>query len=159
MTIAKRLIILLAVPLVALLGLGLFTRLQLSMVEDKSQFVAKIQIPSLATLGNLSRNFQELRVNVRNCLLATDQQEQGKARAAFEATEAELTRLLREYNDACISDEKDRRLLSDFQGAYRDWLVGARQAAKLAAEGRRDPCGFNAPPRSVPRPATASLPG
>ncbi len=137
MTIAKRLIILLAVPLVALLGLGVFTRLQLSKVEDRSQFVAKIQIPSLAILGNLSRNFQELRVNVRNCLLAADQQEQGKARAAFDATEVAVTGLLREYGDVWIADEMDRRLLNDFQSTYHDWLVGARQAAKLATEGRR----------------------
>jgi two-component system, sensor histidine kinase and response regulator len=138
MTIAKRLIVLLAVPLAALLGIGVFTRLQLSKIEDRSQFVAKTQIPSVATLGNLSRNFQELRVNIRNCLLATDQQEQGKARSAFDATEAEVTRLLREYGGQWISDDKDRRLLNDFEGTYREWLVGARQAARLAAEGHRD---------------------
>jgi PAS domain S-box-containing protein len=138
MTIAKRLIFLLAVPLVALLGLGVFTRLQLSKVEDRSQFVARTQIPSLAALGNVSRNFEELRVNVRNCLLAADQEGQRKARSAFDANEAEVTRLLREYGDQWIADEKDRRLLNDFQSTYRDWLVGAKQAAKLAADGRRD---------------------
>jgi len=141
MTIAKRLIILLAVPLVALLGLGVFTRLQLSKVEDRSQFVVRTQIPSLAALGNISRNFEELRVNVRNCLLAADQEGQRKARSAFDATEAEVTRLLREYGDQWTSDEKDRRLLNDFQITYRDWLIGAKQAAKLAIEGRRKEAG------------------
>src|ERR1035438_8932984 len=138
MTIAKRLIILLAVPLVALLGLGVFTRLQLSKVEDRSQFVARTQIPSLAALGNVSRHFEELRVDIRNCLLSTDQEGQRKARSAFDATEAEVTRLLREYGDQWISDEKDRRLLNDFQVSYHDWLDRARQVAKLAADGRRE---------------------
>jgi two-component system sensor histidine kinase/response regulator len=138
MTIAKRLIFLLAVPLVALLGLGVFTRLQLSKVEDRSQFVARTQIPSLAALGNVSRNFEELRVNVRNCLLAADQEGQRKARSAFDANEAEVTRLLREYGDQWIADEKDRRLLNDFQVSYHDWLDRARQVAKLAADGRRE---------------------
>ena len=72
MTIAKRLIILLAVPLVALLGLGVFTRLQLAEIEARSRFVAESRIVALATLGNLSRSFSELRVNVRSHLLATD---------------------------------------------------------------------------------------
>jgi two-component system sensor histidine kinase/response regulator len=138
MTIAKRLIILLAVPLLALLGLGVFTRFQLSKIEQQSRFVAETQISSLALLGDLSRKFEELRVNVRNCLLTTNQADQAKARSAFGATEAEVTRLLRQYGDEWVSDEKDRRLLNDFQSLYRDWLVGASQAAKLAAEGRRD---------------------
>src|SRR5512140_1161760 len=109
MTIAKRLIILLAVPLVALLGLGVFTRLQLSKVETRSRFVAETQIGSLAALGNISRSFSELRVNVRSYLLATNQSEQAKARSAFDAGEAEVQRLLRQYADSLISDEQDRR--------------------------------------------------
>ena len=55
MTIAKRLIVLLAVPLLALLGLGLFTRLQLANIEERSRFVAESQVESLALLGNLAR--------------------------------------------------------------------------------------------------------
>ena len=66
MTIAKRLIILLAVPLVALLGLGVFTRIQLARIEARSRFVAESRIVALATVGNLSRGFSELRVNVRS---------------------------------------------------------------------------------------------
>src|SRR5258705_13195305 len=72
MTIAKRLIILLAVPLVALLGLGVFVRMQLSDVEDKSRFVAESRISALATIGNLTRSFAELRMDVRGYLLATN---------------------------------------------------------------------------------------
>ena len=79
MTIAKRLSILLGVPLVALVGLGLFTRFQLSKIEAQSRFVAEMQIPSLAMLGDLSRDFVDLRVQVRNFLLATNQGGQADA--------------------------------------------------------------------------------
>lgn len=41
MSIAKRLIILLAVPLLAIVGLGVFTRVELSSVEKRSRFVAE----------------------------------------------------------------------------------------------------------------------
>ena len=41
MTIAKRLIILVAVPLLALATLGVFVRLQLSDIEQRSRFVAE----------------------------------------------------------------------------------------------------------------------
>ena len=41
MTIARRLLILLAVPVLALLGLGWFTHVQLAGIEARSRFVSK----------------------------------------------------------------------------------------------------------------------
>ena len=61
MTIGKRLVLLLTVPLLALAALGIFTRLQLTTTETRSRFVADIQVPSLAALGNISRIFAEMR--------------------------------------------------------------------------------------------------
>ena len=138
MTIAKRLMILLAVPLVALLGIGIFSRFLLSKVETRSRFMAEIQVPSLGVLGNLSRNFTELRVEVRTFLLATNEVEQAKCRSAFDASELEVTRMLQRYADQLISDDQDRRFLEEYRSAAGEWVAGARQVMKLAAEGRRD---------------------
>ena len=138
MTIAKRLVILLAVPLVALVSLGVFTRLQLSKIEERSRFVAENQIPSLAVLGDLSRSFAELRVAVRSHLLATNQAEQTMTESTFAAGEAEVTRLLRDYADRLIADERDRRLLNEYQDSCREWVAGAKHAMALSTEGRRD---------------------
>jgi hypothetical protein len=54
MSIAKRLVVLLALPLLALAGLGVFSRLQLTTIETRSRFVAALQVPSLAALGHIS---------------------------------------------------------------------------------------------------------
>ena len=51
MTIAKRLTLLLTVPLVVLLGFGLFVMYQLRAIEQKSRFVAEQQIRSLKVHG------------------------------------------------------------------------------------------------------------
>ena len=48
MTIARRLLILVAVPLLVLGGLGLFVHRQLESIEARSRFVAENQIGSLA---------------------------------------------------------------------------------------------------------------
>ena len=136
MTIAKRLIILLAVPLLALVGLGVFTRLQLAEIEARSRFVAESRIVALATLGNLSRSFAELRVNVRSYLLATDDAQRAAARAAFDEDERDVNRLLREYADSLVLDDKDRRLLGEYQTLSREWIAGAKQVMSLADEGR-----------------------
>src|SRR5215469_3680340 len=126
MTIAKRLILLLAVPIVALLSLGLLTRLELSRVEESSRFVADTQVPSLATLGELSRTFVELRVSVRNFILATNQAQQAEARSVFDSGEAKVNLLLQQYADHLISDEQDRRLLHDVRDSSHEWVVDAK---------------------------------
>jgi len=138
MTIAKRLIILLTIPLLALLGLGVFTRLQLRTIEDRSRFVAESRIVALATLGNLSRSFAELRVNMRSDLLALDDQQRAAARAAFDADERELNRLLQRYADGLVLGDKGRRLLDEYRRSSREWIAGARQTMAMADSGDRD---------------------
>ena len=138
MTIARRLIILLAVPLTALVGLGVVTRLQLSKLEEASRYVAENQIPGLAVIGNATRAFVYLRVNVRSYLLATSPASRDKARSEFDAGEAELTRLLGHYADELISDEQNRRMLGEYQDAAREWIAGGKQVMSLAEAGRRD---------------------
>ena len=137
MTIAKRLVLLLAVPLLALAGLGVFTRLQLTTIETRSRFVAELQVPSLAALGNISRTFAELRVHLRNHVLATSDAERAKVRSAFDRDEAELGRLLDDYERGLISDDRDRRLLNDYRAQYREWLNRAKQVMALSTAGRR----------------------
>jgi two-component system, sensor histidine kinase and response regulator len=138
MTIGKRLIALVAVPLVALLVLGFFARIRLSEIEDRSRFVAETQLGSLAALGSISASFAELRVSVRNILLAADQSERAAARAAFDENERVLTTLLQRYVDSFISDERNRQLLSQFRELNRQYVVEARQVITLAEDGRRD---------------------
>jgi signal transduction histidine kinase/DNA-binding response OmpR family regulator/HPt (histidine-containing phosphotransfer) domain-containing protein len=137
-TIATRLIALLAVPLVALLGLGVFTRLQLAQIEAQSRFVAESRIAALATLGNLSRSFAELRVNVRSYLLARTDGQRATARAAFDEDEQAVQRLVRQYAEGLVLGDRDRRLLGDYQVLSREWIADAKQAMSLVDGGRAE---------------------
>ncbi len=138
MTIAKRLIVLLAVPILALVGLGVFTRLQLRAIEEHSRFVAESRIVALATLGNLSRTFEELRVNMRSELLASDDRRRNEAHREFEASTRELDRLLRTYADRLVVDDEGRRLLDEYRRSSREWIAGARQTMAIADSGHND---------------------
>src|SRR4029453_4434315 len=138
MTIAKRLVLLLAVPLLVLVGLGVFTRWQLTTMEPRSRFVADLQVPSLAMLGNISRTLAELRVKLRDHVLATSEAERESARSTFERDEAELEGLLDQYERTRISNDRDHQLLNDYRIQYRDWLNRARQIMSLATAGRRE---------------------
>ena len=138
MTIARRLLILLAVPLLALVGLGIFTRVQLAEIETKSRFVAESRIQGLATLGNLSRSFAELRINVRSYLLATNDAKRATARSAFDDDEREVIRLIRHYADNLVAGDKDRRMMTQYHSLGSDWIQGAKQVMSLVEGNRRD---------------------
>ena len=90
MTIGRRLIVLVAVPLMALLAFGIFARLRLAEIEDRSRFAAEGQLGSVAALGSIVGSFAELRVSVRNSLLAADDGERAAARAVFDENDRTL---------------------------------------------------------------------
>src|SRR6186997_3368492 len=138
MTIARRLAFLLAVPLVALLAFGVFSRIELGKIEERSRFVAESRIVALATLGNLSRSFPELRVSVRSYLLATDDGQRTAARASFDRHEQEVHKLLTLYADTLVFSAQGRRLLGEYQTLSREWAAGARAIMALSDQGRRD---------------------
>jgi len=138
MTIAKRLTLLLAVPLLILLAIGIFTRHQLSKIEEQARFVAESRIVALARLGDISRSFTELRVNVRSQLLATNTEGRVAARTLFEEDQAEFLRLLADYDNQHVSGDQGRWLLNDFRSNSRAWIAGAEQIMSLSDEGRHE---------------------
>ena len=138
MTIARRLILLLGVPLVVLIGLGMFTRHQLDRIEERSRFVAESRIAALETIANLTRQFEQLRVDVREYLLVDDEEERAGIRARFDEGEREMTLLLQSYADSLVFSNQGRRLLGEFQTLSDQWLGDARQVMSLVDEGRDD---------------------
>ena len=138
MTIAKRLVGLLAVPLVALLAMGVLTRMEMSRIEQRSRFVSDTQIPSLAVLGNLSRTMTELRVQVRSFVLATNPAEQVATRSAFNANEGRVANQLRKYAESCVADQRDRGMLDEYRELSRAYITDAKQVMLLMAAGRRE---------------------
>src|SRR5262252_9160943 len=115
MTIAKRLTILLVVPLLAFSGLGIFNWIEVTNVENRTLSISEDQIPSLATLGNLTRSYADLRLAVRNDLLATNDAGRASARAAFDKSVTEVNDLLSHYSGKLISDDEDRRNLNEYR--------------------------------------------
>src|SRR5262249_7601748 len=138
MTMARRILLLAAATPLVLVALGVLNQIELSSIETRSRFVAQKQVPSLSTLGNVSRTFEELRVVLRDHLRATDSTAQAAARAGFAARRSELVRLLRQYADALVSDDQDRRLLDDFRTTSSEWISDAERVMSLVESARPD---------------------
>ena len=138
MTIARRLILLLALPLIVLIGLGIYTHDQLDRIDERSRFVAESRITALGTIANLSREFQDLRVFSRDYLLVTDVEERAEIRERFDEGERALATLLQTYADTLVVSSQGRRLLGEFQFRSEEWLDVAKQVMDLADEGRNE---------------------
>lgn len=150
MTIARRLTLLLAVPLAVLIGIGIFTHQQLDRIDERSRFVAESRIAALATIANLSRQLQNLRVDTRDYLLVTDVDERVRIRTRFDEGERVFTGLLQTYADSLVVSDQGRRLLGELQTGSAEWLVIARQVMDLADAGRDEEAAALAQSRMAP---------
>jgi two-component system sensor histidine kinase/response regulator len=137
MNLAKRLGLLLAVPLAALIPVGVILHLQLRTIEERGKYVADLQVPSLANIGHVTRTFGEMRAGVRDYLLAPGDKERAEILAAFETDEKKLARLLSQYADNFISDERDRRLMGDYRDLTAQWTAESKRTISLVMEKKR----------------------
>ena len=139
MTIGKRLIVLVAVPLVALLVLGIFARIRLSEIEYRSRFVAETQLGSVAALGSISASFAELRVSVRNMSARCATRASGPRRAPPSTRTSES---LPRYSSNTPIPSSATSATASFSASVeelnRQYIVEARQVMALAEEGRHD---------------------
>ncbi len=138
MTIARRLILMLAIPLVALVALGVFVAMQLAVIETKSRFVAVTQIPALATIGNIAQAFGEMRVNLRTFVLSRDKAGQSLAEATLRQNSGKVDQLLAIYADSMITGDKGRRLYVSYKDLSKEWLRDVTPILALAAAGHRE---------------------
>jgi len=137
-TIARRLAILAAVPLVVLLVFAVLNWVRLEDIETRTRFAAENQVQSLAALGNISKSFAEMRVNLRSCVLSRNDSDRLVATVKFGADESAVARGLKDYADRFVSDPKDRRLLDDFRALSGQWTAGAKRIMAAAKAGRED---------------------
>jgi signal transduction histidine kinase/CheY-like chemotaxis protein len=135
MTIARRLLILLGIPLATMLGLGAVMKVQLDHIEERSRFVTETEIASLKVVATIIQAFAELRADVRGYLLAENPEGRLLRQNSFEEKKAEAARLVRQYEDTLISDDRDRRLTSEVRESVREWIAGAEHTMTLAAGG------------------------
>ncbi|MBL9002568.1 MAG: response regulator [Phycisphaerae bacterium] len=138
MTISRRLILLLTVPLATLVGVGLFSRHNIDRIEARTRVLAEVQTEALATLGQISRVQAEKRINIRSLLLAKNQETRAAALEAYKEDAKELENRLNRYREALIADETDRRLFTEFRESVKAWDQDAGRVIDLLARSDRD---------------------
>jgi two-component system, sensor histidine kinase and response regulator len=136
MTIARRLWLLLAVPILVVIGLGGVDVYQLRTIDKQTTFVADVQVESLTVLGEVARRMSEMRVSLRDHLMSENPSEESRTAANMAENTAELGKLLARYGDALVTGDTDRRLYTEFGQLSREWIRASEQLMALAASGK-----------------------
>ena len=138
MTIAKRLTLLLAVPLLIILGIGFATRQELSRIEDSTRYMAESRVVALARIGDITRKFAEMAVSTRNSILETDPALRAAMQAKADAARTEVRWLLDDYRKNWVGSARGGAYLNEFQTICEEWIAKMDEAKALAAAGRTD---------------------
>ena len=128
MTIAKRLILLLAVPLLIILGIGLSTRQEMGRIEESTRYMAESRVVALARIGDITRKFAEMAVSTRNSILETDPSLRSAAQAKADAARIEVRLLLDDYAKNRVGSVKGGQYLHEFQMICEEWISNVDEA-------------------------------
>ncbi|NQX01133.1 MCP four helix bundle domain-containing protein, partial [bacterium] len=136
MTIAKRLILLLAVPLLIILGIGFATRQEMNRIEQSTRYVAESRIGALARIGEITRQFAEMAIFTRSSILDPNPAVRVTAAAKGDAARTEVLRLLDDYGKNWVGSVRGGEYLRDFQTTTDEWIAKTTEAKALAVAGR-----------------------
>ncbi|WP_374262035.1 methyl-accepting chemotaxis protein [Zoogloea sp.] len=133
MTIAKRLLLLVAIALTSLLALTTVSYLQMNKVYERTNFATINVVPSLEILNKMAVEFGRLRLRVYRHVLATDAKEMAEVDRSILQARKWLEDSIKSY-EGYLADDEDRRLLDNerttlaaYVKSFEDVLVASRQ--------------------------------
>src|SRR5262249_38188456 len=83
--------------------------------------------------ATILQNFEDLRSDARTFLLVDDASARNALQQDFDRKKTEVSRLLRDYEDTLVSDDRDRRLTTEPRERTREWIGGAERSLALRA--------------------------
>jgi len=113
MNVANRIIMILAIALLSLLGVGSYALWGLNAAQQRFEYVQDNSVPSVQVLQDASNHVQRLRIALRDHVLAGDSTEEKDAQAkviaeAGQAIDQDLAR----YEKELLSDDTDKQMVT-----------------------------------------------
>ncbi|MGH7131583.1 MAG: response regulator [Phycisphaerales bacterium] len=137
MTIVKRLIILLALPLACLAGLAIHQVIATASLHTETRRLDSIQVESLVTIGQISREVNNRRIHLRNCILTQDPTECERSRTAFAGGKDKIDALMRHYSETLIDSPEDLRIFNELSDLHAQWGAMSQSILAELDSGRR----------------------
>ena len=137
MTITRRLLILTAAPVAALVTLSLIGFFQLAEISGQNTLLTDKVTPSLKALSHLTHTIVEARASVSMFYRAGEPKEQEVQFKIYTAAKHDSLALLDRYAAEFITEPEERVYLDKFREQSLAWIEAAEQLmARMAIDGR-----------------------
>lgn len=136
MTIAKRLYVLMTVPVLLILVLGVVMWRQLANIERLSGFLTDKVTPGLAQLAHINHDVTRLGLSISDNTHADSFQDRAANRASFTTARASIAAALEIYAANYVAEDDERILLEDFRHTSRVWADLAADILDLSDAGK-----------------------
>ncbi|WP_082191503.1 methyl-accepting chemotaxis protein [Cellvibrio sp. pealriver] len=122
MTVAKKMVLLVATALLGIIVLAGAAQIQINKVFEETNYTNENVVPSMHLLGLMQNNVYRTRIRLNRHILNTDNSQSKKIEASMNEAITEVKAGLKEY-ETMIADDKDRALLKESVDAFNRYLT------------------------------------
>jgi methyl-accepting chemotaxis protein len=143
-SVTKLMILLVGFAALGLVGEIMLGQSRLDDVFEKANYGTVNTLPSVLALDDATVMFGRLRISGYRYVLNTDPSKVTEIEAKIKEAQEAVTAAIKKYElngcggASCISDDKDRQLLSEVNLAYKDYLPGFERALELSRQNKID---------------------
>ena len=137
MTIARRLLLLISLPVALLLVLGAVSWHQLASIERNTRLLAENVTPSLAILAHVGHDFTLIQTQVGNDARSDDAATLDKNSRTYLQARGELNAQIARYDSLLVADARDAAFIAEFRRIWSEWTEEADAILSLATAGKR----------------------
>jgi methyl-accepting chemotaxis protein len=135
MTVAKKMILLVATAIVGLVALAWLGQSRMVEVYEKTNFANVNSVPSIVMLGEATESLGRMRIRVYRHVLQDDVAEKAKVEATVRQSREMVTKALKDY-EGTVADDKDKQLLADDVSSLNDYLKGMEMALNFSNQNK-----------------------
>jgi len=137
MSIALRIILLIALAIAGLIGVGGFALYEMASINQGIREINQMTLPSVSTLQSAQTAFLRLRPPLLTMLVVTDPQKVAGLEKEFAQNMEQLRGALKDY-EKLVSDPKDREMLVRDNQMYADYLAFSEKYIGAIRQGKPD---------------------
>jgi len=137
MSISKRLFLLMATAVIALILVAGFGYMQMKKVYNAANEGNVNVVPSLLILGEGRQKYMQMRIRVYRAMTTNDAQKRDEVIKSIDDASKAVQDGLKAY-EPLIADEEDRRLLEESKKGFAEYLKVLAPAMEQSRQGRND---------------------
>lgn len=129
--IGGKIVIALALLVITIIGLGLFSISKLNIVNEQSTIIAINWLPSVEAVAKIDASISEYRINESQHILTTEEPAIAKIDETLVALKSRIDSEMKIY-EPLISSDEERQIYPKFQSKWHDYLAVSDQLLTLS---------------------------